>query len=274
MTYSIVAVDSAAGACGVAVQSKFPAIGALSAWAEPGVGAVATQSWINPDLGRQGLRLLADGLPAEECLDRIIAGDPGRDQRQVGLVDLAGRSAAFTGSGCVEHAGHRLGSGYAAQGNMLASDRVVPAMAETFEQSAGLDLAERLLLSLEAAEAEGGDRRGRQAAAMKVVAPGEGYGGGGIVVDLRIDDDPEPLGGLRRLWAGHLKLFGRTPDSEWIEIDPVLREELSSLLAARGWSGPELRDNLDGWAGVENMEERVSGVDRIDPVVLKELRGG
>lgn len=274
MTYSIVAADPAARACGVAVQSKFPAIGALSAWAEPGVGAVATQSWINPDLGRQGLRLLADGVPPEEALDRIIAGDPGRHQRQVGLVDPAGRSAAFTGSGCLEHVGDRVGDCYAVQGNMLASDHAVPAMAEAFEQSEGLELPERLLLSLEAAEAEGGDRRGRQAAALKVVTPNEGYGGGGIVVDLRMDDDPDPLGGLRRLWAGHLKLFGRTPDSEWIEVDRALREELSSLLAARGWSGTDLRENLEGWAGVENMEERVSGVDRIDPVVLKELRGG
>lgn len=274
MTYSIVAADPATGACGVAVQSKFPAIGALSAWAEPGVGAVATQAWINPNLGRQALVLLAQGVSSNEVLDRIITGDSGRDQRQVGLVDVKGISAAYTGSGCMEHAGHRLGKCYAVQGNLLASDRAIPAMAEAFGQSAGLELAERLLICLEAAESEGGDRRGRQGAAVKVVAPGEGYGGGGIVVDLRVDDDPEPLLELRRLWRGHLKLFGRTPESEWLEVGPALRQELSRLLSDRGWSGPDLEANLDGWAGVENMEERVCGVERLDPVVLKELRGG
>src|SRR5438105_5587131 len=163
-TYSIAACDLAAGQWGVATQSKFLAVGSVVPWAEPQVGAVATQSYANPRYGPQGLALLREGLPADEVVERLTAADEGRDQRQVGVVDAAGRAANFTGSACLEWAGGRTGTCFAVQGNILVSAETVGALADTFERTAGQPLAERLLDCLGAAQAAGGDRRGQQSA--------------------------------------------------------------------------------------------------------------
>ena len=188
-TYSIVACDLDARQWGVAVQSKFLAAGALVPWAEPGVGAIATQAYANPRYGPEGLALLREGLAADEVVARLTAADDGRESRQLGVVDGQGRSATFTGAECYDWAGGRTGAGYAAQGNILVSEATVDAIAVAFEGSAGQPLAERLLESLAAGQAAGGDRRGQQAAGLLVVEREGGYAGlSDVLVDLRVDD--------------------------------------------------------------------------------------
>jgi uncharacterized Ntn-hydrolase superfamily protein len=266
-TYSICACDLAAGQWGVATQSKFLAVGSVVPWAEPHVGAIATQSYANPRYGPDGLALLRDGLSAEEVVERLTAPDDDRALRQLGVVDGAGRAATFTGEGCHAWAGGRTGDGYAAQGNILVSAETVDALAETFERTPGRPLAERLLDSLDAADAAGGDSRGRQSAALLVVERDGGYAGlSDSLVDLRVDDHPDPLVELRRIHRLHDALFGRTPRKEWLPVDAKLRAELDELLARTG------HDSLASWAGIENLEERVDGEDSIDPVVLARLR--
>jgi len=266
-TYSICACDLAAGQWGVATQSKFLAVGSVVPWAEPHVGAIATQSYANPRYGPDGLALLRDGLSADDVVERLTAADENRAQRQLGVVDGAGLAATFTGEACHGWAGGRTGDGYAAQGNILVSAATVDALAESFEASAGKALAERLLDCLDAAEAAGGDSRGRQSAALLVVERGGGYAGlSDSLVDLRVDDAEDPLAELRRIHRLHHDLFGRTPRDEWLPVDAELRAELDGLLAGAG------HDSLASWAGVENLEERVEGEDAIDPVVLARLR--
>ena len=266
-TYSICACDLDAGQWGVATQSKFLAVGSVVPWAAPHVGAIATQSYANPRYGPDGLALLRDGLSAQEVVDRLTAADEGRDQRQLGVVDGAGRAATFTGSGCHAWAGGRTGRCYAAQGNILVSGETVAALAGTFESTAGRPLVERLLDCLDAAEAAGGDSRGRQAAALLVVEQDGGYAGlSDSLVDLRVDDHPDPLAELRRLYGIHAQLHGATPRQDWIAVDGELRAEVDARLGRLGHA------TLAGWAGVANLEERVDGGDEIDPVVLEELR--
>jgi uncharacterized Ntn-hydrolase superfamily protein len=271
-TYSIVACDLEGGQWGVAVQSKFLAVGSVVPWAEPHVGAVATQSYANPRYGPDGLALLRDGLSAEEVVERLTSADDGRATRQLGIVDARGDGATFTGSECLEWAGGRTGPGYAAQGNILVSAATVDALAEGFEASAGLPLAERLLRCLAAAQLAGGDRRGQQSAALLVVERDGGYAKlSDTLVDLRVDDHARPIDELERLYDIHQQLFGRTPAAEWLAVDDELREELGARLGRLGYDG-ELTEALSTWAGTENLEERVEGVKRIDPVVLDELR--
>jgi uncharacterized Ntn-hydrolase superfamily protein len=271
-TYSIVACDSEAGQWGVAVQSKFLAVGAVVPWAEAHVGAVATQAYANPTYGPEGLRLLREGLSADDVLARLTEADEGRDQRQLGIVDAQGRSATFTGSACSDWAGGRTGPAYAAQGNILVSGETVDALAETFVAEAGTPLAERLIACLTAAEAAGGDRRGQQSAAVLVVERGGGYAGlTDRLVDLRVDDHPTPIEELRRLYGIHHELFGRTPREQWLEVDDALADEMRVHLARLGYE-QELPEAFTRWSGSANLEERVDGVERIDPVVLRALR--
>jgi len=266
-TYSIAACDLAAGRWGVAVQSKFLAAGSVVPWAEPGVGAVATQAYANPRYGPDGLRLLREGLPAEAVVAQLTAADDDRETRQLGIVDAHGRAATFTGSGCHEWAGGRTGPCYAAQGNILVSAETVDALAETFEATPGLPLAERLLDCLAAAQAAGGDRRGQQASGLLVVERDGGYAGlSDVVVDLRVDDHPRPVEELRRIYGLHQEIFGKTPRKEWLSLEGELAAEVRTRLGALGY------ERLDDWAGVENLEERVDGEDAIDPVVLEHLR--
>lgn len=271
-TYSIVACDLDAGQWGVGVQSKFLAVGAVVPWAEPHVGAVATQSYANPSYGPDGLRLLRDGLSAEDVVARLTEADDGRTQRQLGVVDARGRAATFTGTDCHAWAGGRTGEGYAVQGNILVSPATVDALAETFEATAGEPLAKQLLDCLDAAQTAGGDSRGQQSAALLVVEKGGGYAGlSDTLVDLRVDDHERPLEELRRLYGIHQALFGRTPPEKWVEVDELLAAELRERLAGLGYAG-ELAGALRRWSGNENLEERVDGVERLDPVVLEALR--
>ena len=249
------------------MQSKFLAVGSVVPWAEPLVGAIATQSWANPRYGPDGLALLRDGLAAEEAVARLTAADDGRAQRQLGIVDGDGRAASYTGDECHAWAGHRTGDGYAAQGNILVSADTVDALAETFEATATNPLAERLLDSLDAAQAAGGDSRGQQSTALLVVGPEQGYAGlSDVLVDLRVDDHERPLEELRRLFGLHQELFGQTPRSRWITLDAGLRREVADRLAVLGY------ERLEDWAGAANLEERVDGEEEIDPVVLDALR--
>ena len=270
-TYSIAACDIEAGQWGVATQSKFLAVGSVVPWAEPKVGAIATQAYANPRYGSEGLKLLREGLSAEEVVERLTSADEGRDQRQLGIVDREGKSASFTGAECLEWAGGRTGLCYAAQGNILVSAETVDAIAETFESSKGT-LAERLLDCLDAAQAAGGDRRGQQSAALLVVEQDGGYAKlSDTIVELRVEDHERPLTELRRLYRLHEALFGETPRDEWLTVDDALANELRDRLTKLGYDG-ELEDALNRWAGNANLEERVDGVAEIDPIVLEELR--
>jgi uncharacterized Ntn-hydrolase superfamily protein len=265
-TYSIVACDLAAGQWGVAVQSKFLAVGSVVPWAEPSAGAVATQSYANPRYGPDGLALLRQGLAAQEVVDELTGADDGRSQRQLGVVDANGGAATFTGEDCHDWAGGRTGDGYAAQGNILVSAATVDALAETFEGSSGL-LAERLLESLAAGQAAGGDRRGQQSASLLVVEQDGGYAGlSDTLVDLRVDDHEHPIEELQRLYEAHQLLFGETPRDQWLPLDAELEREVNGLLSHLGY------ETLADWAGAANLEERIDGDDAIDPIVLRELR--
>jgi uncharacterized Ntn-hydrolase superfamily protein len=266
-TYSICACDLGARQWGVAVQSKFLAVGCIVPWAEPLVGAVATQSWANPRYGPEGLALLREGLPAQEVVERLTAADEYRAQRQLGVVDGHGRGASYTGDECNEWAGGRVGDGYAAQGNILVSAETVDGLADTFEATAGKPLVQRLLDCLDAAQAAGGDRRGQQSAAILVVGPEQGYAGlSDVFVDLRVDDHERPLEELRRLVGIHHDLFVETPRERWLEVDDALRAEIDERLGQLGFQ------RLEDWAGEENLEERVDGENAIDPFVLERLR--
>jgi uncharacterized Ntn-hydrolase superfamily protein len=270
-TYSIVACDLDAAQWGVAVQSKFLAVGSVVPWAEPHVGAIATQSYANPRYGPDGLALLRSGRSAAEVVAALTEADEGRAERQVGVVDGKGEAATFTGEGCHEWAGGRTGPCYAAQGNILVSAETVDALAVTFERNRG-PLAERLLECLAAAQAAGGDRRGQQSASLLVVQQDAGYAKlSDVVVDLRVDDHAAPIDELERLYGIHDVLFGKTPREQWVDVDGTLAAELGERLERLGYTGG-LEAAFTRWAGTENLEERVDGVQRVDPVVLAELR--
>ena len=266
-TYSIVGCDLEARQWGVAVQSKFLAVGALCPFAEAEVGAVATQSFVNPRYGPDGLALLREGLSAEEAVERLTAADEGRAQRQLGIVDREGQAATYTGERCFAWAGGRTGAGYAAQGNILVGEETVDALAATFEATDDLPLVRRLIECLGAAQAAGGDRRGQQSAALIVVQKDGGYAGlSDTLVDLRVDDHERPIEELCRIYGIHRRLFEVSPRDDWLPLEGDLRTEVDERLGRLG------HDSLAAWAGVENLEERVDGGDAIDPVVLEALR--
>jgi uncharacterized Ntn-hydrolase superfamily protein len=270
-TYSIVAVDLDAEQWGVAVQSKFLSVGSVVPWAEPHVGAVATQAYANPRYGPNGLALLREGLSAEEVVERLTSEDEGRDHRQLGIVDAKGNAATYTGKECMDWAGGRTGEGYAAQGNILVSGETVDAMAESFEGSSG-PLAVRLIDCLAAAQAAGGDSRGQQSSALLVVQQDGGYAGmSDTVVELRVEDHERPIEELRRIYTLHDEIFGTTPRRMWLDVDDELAAELRERLAKLGYEG-ELEQAFVQWTGKENLEDRVDGVEQIDPVVLEALR--
>lgn len=280
-TFSIVAYDPERQEWGVAVQSKFLAAAAVVSWARAGAGAVATQSYANTSYGPRALEWMAQGLSAQEVVARLIAEDEGRAQRQVGVVDAQGNAAAYTGEGCLEWAGHIVGKHYACQGNILVDERTVQAMAEAFETTGG-ELAERLVAALAAGQAAGGDRRGQQSAGLLVVREGGGYGGfNDRYIDLRVDDDPQPIERLRQLLELHHLYFGTPRPEDWLPIEGEIARELQRIAAKTGWyRGPihgeydaATRAALRALIGVENLEERFRGEEGlIDVLALKVLR--
>ncbi|GAA2594625.1 DUF1028 domain-containing protein [Winogradskya consettensis] len=276
MTFSIVARSADGSALGVALASKFLGAGAAVPAALADVGAVATQSYANLAYRPQALALLSTGMTATHAVAALIAGDDGPvDQRQVGVVGPDGPGATFTGNNCHDWAGGAAGDGYAIQGNMLTGPEVVAAMRDTWLAESGRRrLAYRLLAALKAGDEAGGDRRGRQSAAVLVVAKGMGYGGtSDVVVDLRVDDHPQPVTELARLLDMHTMYFERPDPASLLVLEGSLGAEVRGRLVAAGHHATDLDEALTTWAGIENLEERIVP-GHIDPLVLAHLRGG
>ena len=279
-TFSIVAYDHQDQSWGVAVASKFPAVGAVVPWAQAGRGAVATQAFANTGFGPQGLELLGQGLSAESALSRLLDQDEGRDTRQVGIVDSQGRSATFTGKECMNWAGGITGPGYAIQGNILTGENVVQAMQSAYLNTEG-DLAQRLHAALLAGDRAGGDRRGRQSAALLIVKEKGGYGGfNDRMLDYRVDDDPDPVVKLGELVYLHCLYFGKSPESERIQLKGAQLMEIQKIMNRIGYLKPEPSGNYDlatqeafrSFTGNENFEERCDpATGWIDPPVYEYL---
>ncbi|GAA1744285.1 DUF1028 domain-containing protein [Luedemannella helvata] len=272
MTFSIVGRSTDGQSLGVAVASRFLAVGAAVPAAEAQIGAVATQSYANLAYRPQGLALLRTGVSAAGTVAGLTAADEGRAARQLGVVGAAGDGATFTGDECHPWAGGTAGDGYAIQGNILTGPEVVAEMERTWLASTDeVKLARRLLAALAAGDRAGGDRRGRQSAALLVVAKGQGYGGtSDVVVDLRVDDHPDPVAELGRLLDLHALYFDRPDPATLLPLDGALADEVRTILAKLGYPG-EIDIALADWAGVVNLEERmVPGA--IDPLVLDHLR--
>jgi uncharacterized Ntn-hydrolase superfamily protein len=268
MTFSVVGRDGTS--YGVAVASKFLAVGSAvpAAWAE--TGALATQAWANLAYRPQGGALLAGGRSASETLAELTGSDAQADQRQAGVVSST-EAATFTGEGCMNWAGGIADGDVAIQGNILTGPEVVDAMHATWRASAGERLAERLLAVLGAGDKAGGDRRGRQSAALLVVAKGAGYNGDDTEVDLRVDDHPNPVPELARLLELHRLYFDAPDEASMLPLEGTLADEVRELLARAGHTDADLTAALESWAGVENFEERLRP-GRIDPLVLEQLR--
>ncbi|MGX6607227.1 DUF1028 domain-containing protein [Micromonosporaceae bacterium Da 78-11] len=274
MTFSIVARSADGSAVGVAVASKFLGVGAAVPAALAEVGAVATQSYANLAYRPQALALLGTGVAATDTVKALLAGDAGPvGHRQVGVVGAAGAGATFTGDSCHPWAGGVAGDGYAIQGNMLAGPDVVGEMERTWlAAEAPSKFPYRLLAALRAGDLAGGDRRGRQSAALLVAARSMGYGGSSDVwVDLRVDDHPDPVAELARLLEMHSLYFERPDPATLLPLTGVLATEVRDRLAKAGHEDPDLDEALASWAGIQNLEERIVP-GAIDPLVLTELR--
>jgi uncharacterized Ntn-hydrolase superfamily protein len=282
-TFSIVGFDPQTGDLGVAVQSKFLAVGAVVPFAKAGVGAVATQSWANTSYGPRGLDLLAAGKSPEEAIAALTGADDRPEQRQVGIVDAQGRSATFTGPNCFSWAGGMTGPNFAAQGNILVGEDTVRALAEAFQQ-AQESLAHRLVEALAAGQRAGGDSRGQQSAALLVVREAGGYGGfNDRMIDLRVDEHPQPITELARLLDYYELLFLKPLPGDLLPIDATLATELQQLLTRSGdYAGPVtgMFDDatvqaLERYGGRENLEERLlrdSNDQRLDRKVIEYMR--
>ncbi len=282
-TFSIAARDAVSGDLGVAVASKFLAVGAVVPWVAGGVGAVATQSYANTSFGPLGLEGMRAGRSLEEIAVAFESKDAEYASRQYGMVDAGGASFTFTGGDCHAWAGGRCGTGYAAQGNLLAGAQVVDALAEVYEARGDLPFPERLLEALLAADRAGGDARGRQSAAVYVARVNGGYAGfNDRLVDLRVDDHPDPVVEVRRLLGIHRLLFERPDEHALLEIRGDVARQLHTVLnnagleragrapAGDGWDDAA-QEALEGLAGMENLEERMVKRGFVDPLVLRYL---
>jgi len=282
-TFSLVACDPHTGDVGVAVASKFLAVGAVVPWARAGVGAVAAQAWANTSYGPRGLDLLAAGKSPKEALDALIQADSQAEHRQAGIVDAQGHSATWTGHECHSWAGGIAGPNFAAQGNILVGEATITAMAETFQHAKG-SLWRRMLAGLDAGQRAGGDSRGQQAAALLVVREHGGYGGfNDRMIDLRVDEHPQPIAELARLLDYYELLFLKPLPEDLLPIDGALATELQQLLTRSGdYSGPVtgIFDDatfqaLERYGGRENLEERLlhdSNDQRLDRKVIEYMR--
>lgn len=276
-TYSIVACDPQTGEIGVGVQSKFLAVGSVVPWAKAGVGAVATQAFANPTYGPEGLRLLEEGKSVEEVADLLTSNDESAQERQFGIVDAKGRAVSFTGTDCYDWAGGQTGKHYAAQGNILVSKETVEHMGIAFEETEGT-LASRLLAGLAAAQEAGGDRRGKQSAALYVVKEKGGYGGlSDTLVDLRVDEHVEPIKELERLLDLHYLYFGETKAEDMMKVEEV-QEEITEHLLRLGYldhkpsTENELIDTLTTYLHTENFEDREQKRGWLDRKVFEFLK--
>ncbi|WP_430789824.1 DUF1028 domain-containing protein [Virgibacillus flavescens] len=274
MTFSIVGFDPVTKELGVAVQSKFLGVGSVVPWAKAGVGAVATQSYANPAYGPDGLKLMEGGNTAQETVDLLTSQDEGKPLRQVGVVDAKGNSATFTGDQCFDWAGGKAGTCYAAQGNILVGADTVEAMANTFEDAPGT-LAERLLKALDAGQEAGGDSRGRQSAAIYVVKEKGGYlEANDRYIDLRVDDHPDPIKELIRIYHLQQLYFGTTKKENIMKIEGPTRVEIQFQLYRLGFIAEEkvddetLHKGLVSFMHVENFEGRELEKGKIDKEVL------
>lgn len=268
MTFSIVARSVDGQSWGVAVASKFLAVGYAVPAARAGVGAIATQSYANTSYKPRGLQLLAEGNGARATLDALLGSDDEREHRQVGIVDAGGHAATFTGADCHDWAGGVTGAGLAIQGNILTGPQVVTAMHAAWDASpASAPLARRLLAAVQAGDGAGGDRRGRQSAALFVVQEGAGYAGlDDVLVDLRVDDHVAPCEELERLLGLHDLYYSQPDDDQLLPLTDDLRSEIDGLATSLG------HRDFDAWVGCENFENR-SWPDKVDPQELVILRG-
>ncbi len=283
MTFSIVAYDPMEESWGVGVASKFLGVGGVVNWAQAGAGAVATQAYCKIGFGPDGLALLAQGKSATETLEALLENDPKREDRQVGIVDRNGGTAAHTGKDCFDWAGHIVGEGFSCQGNILAGSQVVAAMAEAYKAACG-ELADRLVAALLAGDEAGGDRRGKQGAGVLVKKINGGYGGDNDhYLDARIDDDPEPVKKLQKLVTTHHLFFGRPKTEDLTSITSDIAREIQHWLQTQGYLKQETTGIWDTaskqafWSLVsnENLEERWNfegNTDLIDQVALNYLR--
>ncbi len=280
MTFSIVGFDRDTGDLGVAGASKFPGIGGVTPHARAGVGAIATQSYINTGFGPRGLALLENGAEPGQAIEILTLGDNGRGERQLGIVDACGRTANYTGANCFDWCGGVMGDGFSVQGNTLPSRSVADAAAEAFRAASG-SLAEQLLVALEAGQQTGGDRRGQQSAALLVVRKEGGYGGhDDRHVDIPVYDHPTPVAELRRLFALHRLTYHPSDPANLVPIEGALAAELRQLLAARGFYegaqdgdfDPVCRRALHDFMGWENYDARIREDGLIDTEVLEDIR--
>ncbi|MCW2639823.1 MAG: fimbrial assembly protein FimA [Dactylosporangium sp.] len=280
MTFSVLLRDAATGETGAGVASRFLAVGALVLHASAETGAVATQALVNVSFGPNGLRLLGQGLPADDVVARLIDEDELSERRQLAVLDRDGRCAAHTGTGCQQTAYQLVGPGFAALGNVLVGTEVVQAMADAVAAHVpGMPVAPTIVAALQAGDAAGGDRRGRQSAAVLVVRAGGGYGGTtDRVVDLRVDDHVNPVPELRRLLALHTEIFTRPDDADLMPLEGEVRTEVSELLRSVAEEPFDSADDdqlwvaLDSWAGRENLEERLIRRMSVDPILVEALR--
>ena len=277
MTFSIVACDldaSPSPEWGVAVASRFLAVGSVVPWARAGVGAVATQAMANLTYGPDGLDLMAADQKATAVVGTLTARDEGREDRQLGVVDARGRAATFTGASCFEWAGGVAGEGFCCQGNILVGSQVVEEMKQAFETTKG-ELAERLLAALHAGDLAGGDRRGRQSASLLVVRERGGYDGGNdISVDLRVDDHADPVPELQRIFKVHRLLMPRPEDLVFVDADVAVVKELRALLDVPGPDvyDQDLKKALFEFVGTENLEERWTDEAKVERGIIDHLR--
>lgn len=286
-TFSIVAYSAAETAWGIAVASKFPAVGAVVPWAKAEAGAVATQAYAKLGYGPDGLRLMGAGKSADETLNILLADDELRGSRQVGLVDARGQAAAHTGVDCHEWAGHRIGDGFSAQGNLLAGEAVIDAMAAAYLTAEG-ELADRLVAALRAGEIAGGDRRGKQSAAVQVVRPQGGYGNDNDrYLDLRVDDLDEPVKRLIELVALHHLYFQTPKPEDTLAIDDKIARELQAMMIKHDYMTGEINGVWDEvcqqvfWLLIANenlemrwtLEKNRHSIDRMALDYLRERLG-
>jgi uncharacterized Ntn-hydrolase superfamily protein len=279
-TFSIVAHEPATASWGVAVQSKFISVGSVVPWAEPGVGAIATQAAANVAYGPEGLALLRAGASAAEVVRRLTAADPGRDERQIGVVDARGTAAAFTGAKCMNWAGHEVGDGFACQGNILFGPAVVRGMARAYETTPG-DIADRLIAALSAGQREGGDRRGMQSAALFVVREGAGYGAGDRWIDLRIDDHATPIEELKRVFKLYdLTMLSREDPATLVPIEGEVAKGLQHDLSILGYYTGRFTGTWDEasraaftrFLGEHNFENKQRDDAKVWPSIVVYLR--